>query len=202
MAEIPSYDYATFPECWQMLPRVERVPHRYVLDLCCGLNHSPVSAQVREIECETLTSVDAYQPYIEALNGQGHNGFPNAKNHRLHVAEAAGFVRAARQAGERFDLALLIDALEHFHHRDGEELLAALKTIVGAVLIFIPLGYCPINCDTYGGDNHFLHMHKATWEQHELEALGFAVDRYADICTTPSGVRSDGGWALWTGGAD
>lgn len=172
-------------------------PHRTVIDWGCGLNHSPISKQVKELPCDWLLSVDAWPEYVSKVLCMQLAGEYKAAEHEVLCGDIRDVAYELRQAGQQVDLSLVIDVLEHLYLDDGIAWLADLKAISEAVLIWVPLGYAPVSQDTYGGNNHALHTHRASWEAADLEKLGFALEVVPNAHTAIFNRRVDAGWACW-----
>lgn len=72
----------------------------------------------------------------------------------------------------RYDLALMVDVLEHFEPAAGVELLEALLNAADAVLVGLPATFVP-TVEVWHNPHE---IHRAGWTAQELEAAGFAVE--------------------------
>lgn len=188
---------------WKTLPALDLLgrvaalgQHCSVVDWGCGLNHSPVSCQVRDLECDLLLSVDAWPDYLATIRQQSYR----ARVHEYHLGDVLGIMRFLLDEGRACDLSLCLDIVEHLEQAEAERFLRGLQQISRAILIWIPLGYAPIAQDSYGGSNHFFHTHRSTWEAADLERLGFAVEVLPDFHTAMFGWPVAAGWACWQEG--
>lgn len=176
-----------------LLGRVKALgaPHT-VIDWGCGLNHSPISCQVKELACELLLSIDAWPPYTSAAIA----GEYKARSHRVITEDIRDAADHLAEEGFRTDLSLCLDIVEHLLPEEAIAWLEVVEKLSRAILIWIPLGEAPITHDTYGGENHFYHTHRSTWTREDLEALGYACDVIVDMHTPMFGHRVDGCWAV------
>jgi hypothetical protein len=163
-----------------------------VADWGCGMNHSPISKQVRDLHCGVLYSIDAWPEYIAY---QYSNTFL-ARVHIVMQGDVEAVLRHWKKYKPHVDLSLCLDIVEHLEKSAAIKWLKGVEKVSDAVLIWIPLGYAPITQDTYGGSNHELHTHRSSWEKEDLEKLGYAVEVLENFHTPMFGHRVDGGWAV------
>lgn len=171
---------------WNLLDRIQGA--RTIVDLGCGTNASPISKQVKEIECDYLLSVDAYQQYLDEIRDEDYK----AASHEYRCGKVTEVVK---NLSTKFDLALCLDIVEHVTKDEAIPFLYALEQVAERVLIWIPIGHCPVKKDPTGGDNHDLHTHKSTWTARDLEALSYNVEVFEDFHTPMFGFRVDAAWA-------
>jgi hypothetical protein len=186
------------------LSRVEALgKHASVVDWGCGLNHSPVSHQVRELDCDVLLSVDAWREYLIRLRGQAHT-FRARAHHYLQGEVDEVALSLLDQAPDNplpgdlprhFDLSLCLDVVEHLEKPRALRWLEMLEQVSDRILVWIPLGAAPIDRDTYGGHNDYYHTHRSTWVREDLEALGYAVEVEENAHSAMFGHRVDAAWA-------
>lgn len=114
--------------------------------------------------------IECYSPYIE-------KGWE--KNLLARVNLIHGDMRCYRSLLEQhnmpeaFDVALLIDSLEHISWLDGVQLLTSLQNHVKRIVVFTPWGFHPQDTDIYnlGGDKFQKHL--SGWYPSHLQMLGF-----------------------------
>ena len=162
-----------------------------VVDWGCGMNHGPISSQVRQLQCDRLVSIDVWPEYVSKVLAEPYA----AKEHHCYCTEILQFAALAFDKHRHYDLSLCLDIVEHFEKSSALDFLALVEGLSSHVLIWIPLGYAPITYDTYGGDNDYWHTHRSTWGPEELERLGYAVEVLENFHTPMFGHKVDGGWA-------
>jgi hypothetical protein len=179
-----------------LLSRVQYLqPLGLVVDWGCGPNEGPISSQVRRLDCDVLVSVDAWDPYIAKIRDEVFS----AKSRifvQSDVLEALTEI-AVGLSGKKIDLSICLDIVEHLEDAKAVNFLLGLQAISKAILVWIPIGYAPIDRDTYGGENHELHKHRSTWSVMALELLGFEVELLENFHTPMFGHRVDAAWAYW-----
>ena len=159
-----------------------------VVDLGAGKRDSPISEQMKQLECEWLISLEAFDPYLEFLLHGGHK----AKLHDVikHKIETYRFPKDT-------DVVVMIDVIEHLTKEDALALLARAMEVdsLRSIILFTVVG------DTVGYSNHDmgneLQEHKSAWSAEEFEDLGFEVTVYDDFHTHVKDVPVSAMWAIW-----
>jgi len=159
-----------------------------VVDLGAGKRDNPISLQVREIVCNHLISVEAFEPYIDFLLKAGNK----AKTHDVVLAH----ITKSNFKVKECDLVIMLDVIEHLPKSEALELLDFLKTKAKNILIFTPegdtLGY------TNGDMGNKLQEHLSAWEAQEFVDLGFDVTVYEQFHTHVKDYPIGAMWASWT----
>lgn len=75
-----------------------------------------------------------------------------------------------------YDMALMVDVLEHFDPADGATLLAALLEKVSVLLIGVPATFSE-TVEVWGNPHE---VHRSGWTAEDVQALGFAVELVHD----------------------
>ncbi|HOE95083.1 MAG TPA: class I SAM-dependent methyltransferase [Candidatus Sumerlaeota bacterium] len=139
------------------------------LDLGAGPGETVIARQILDIPWARLASVEAFHPYLNKLRQRQ----AAARRHEVldcRIEHVFGRFRA----GE-FDLALLIDVLEHFSRRDAVDLLLRLERFVNrGVVIFAPVGI--VEQDEL--DANALQRHRSHWLAEDWSRLGYQVEVY------------------------
>ncbi|MCL4553174.1 MAG: hypothetical protein M1305_06460 [Candidatus Marsarchaeota archaeon] len=162
-----------------------------VIDWGCGLNHSPISKQVRDIDCDLLLSIDAWPEYVERSRSTAFK----AKRHQALLGDMRAVALKLIERGDHTDLSLCLDVIEHLPRDDALNFLSRLEIISDRILVGIPLGYAPNDRDTYGGENHCYHAHRSTWTRDDFTGLGYACEVVKKFHSRRYGHRVDAGWA-------
>lgn len=80
------------------------------------------------------------------------------------------------QLAERYDMALMVDVLEHFSPAEGAALVAALIEKASALLIGVPAFFIP-TVEVWGNPHE---IHRSEWTAEGLRTLGFQVELIHD----------------------
>ena len=139
------------------------------IDLGCGPSETIVARQVLEVSWRRLISVDAFRPYLGKLRAK------TARAARHDICD----MRIPQVFGEylpgEFDVALLIDVLEHFPRREGLHLLTRLERFVRrGIVIFSPVGEVAQGAL----DGNPLQCHRSAWLPGDWTRLGYDVEAY------------------------
>jgi SAM-dependent methyltransferase len=160
-----------FEEGAELIERLRRVfgaPEGLsVLDLGCGPSETVIGRQMLEAPWRRLASVEAFAPYVDQLQRKT----ARAARHEIHAMRIEQiFDTFAR--GE-FDVAFLIDVLEHFTRRDALRLIVNLNRFVNrGIVVFAPLGLVPQEAL----DGNALQCHRSIWQAAQFARLGFDVE--------------------------
>lgn len=122
-----------------------------VVDLCCG-----EAITTRQLGFQKRTYVDLVKRDIQEENQYFVN------------KDVFEFL----QGTERFDVAIILDGIEHFKFWNGYNLLAAMEACSDKQIIFTPLGDYMTN---YGEDDHNPDSHKSGWTPEHLPAYNTLV---------------------------
>ena len=140
------------------------------LDLGCGKNESPISRKVLEIPFATLVSVDAWGESINNLHAKRAIGEIAAGNWISYTEDMTTLIKRLPRNG--YDMALMIDSLEHLEKAAAIEFLKDVDALnPRRVAVWLPLGTCPQGA--LGGNPY--EVHKSSWTVSELSELGFNV---------------------------
>jgi len=130
-----------------------------ILDVGCG-RHSPISQIIKSQRFHAI-GLDIFEPNLR-----------EAKRKGIHQDVILGDATALPLKNKTFNLAVLIEVLEHLNREDGEKALAELERVSKeTVLITTPVRKC-VHHDYYG--NPF-EEHKYIWNIKDLRARGFTV---------------------------
>jgi len=142
------------------------VEPRRVLDL--GMGTGKYGFLLREqTDLAYGRSQNDWRLHITGVEGYAENVGPHQRSvyDDITVAEIADVVGVYQ--GDRFDLTLLIDVIEHFAPHDARDLVNRVLQISRYLLISTPTAY-------YAQDNgnNPLQRHRSWWPQSELRRLG------------------------------
>lgn len=159
-----------------------------VVDLGAGERASAISARIRDIECAELVSVEAFPEHTWYLQAQ----YVKAKRHIVWEMDMVYF--AETRAADEFDIALLLDVLEHLEKPKALAFLKEVERITTKrILIWLPIGDCPQGAK----DGNPLEIHRSTWSVEELQALGYTVQHFPNFHTHIFPDRGvDAAWAI------
>jgi 2-polyprenyl-3-methyl-5-hydroxy-6-metoxy-1,4-benzoquinol methylase len=143
-----------------------------VIDIGAGLE-APYQLALQK-RAHRLVLLDAHQPYLDANHTRGHN-----------VERVCGVIPAAIGPGAfrdaEFDVAILIDVVEHLDRVQAHAVLLEAKRISRKVVLFTPEGSCPQDHDAYlMGADHW-QTHRSEWTREALEKYEFAAGRMEDF---------------------
>ena len=139
------------------------------IDLGCGPAESAVARQVLEVPWRRLVSIEAFLPYLNKLREKTaraarHDVYP------MRIQQIFGELPA-----REFDVALMIDVLEHFPQREGLRLLTRLERFAGrGIVLFSPVGL--VAQDEL--DDNALQRHRSAWRPEDWARLGYDVEVY------------------------
>lgn len=103
--------------------------------------------------------------------------------------------------GDRaFHVAFGIDFIEHLTLEDALVVVEGMKRVASKVVLFVPEGEHPQTKDVYGLGGDRWQTHRRTWHPMDLEALGFAVERWPDFHKHETGKAPGAMFAVWTSG--
>lgn len=141
--------------------------------------------------------IEGYEPYVGDLQ--------RALYDELFIGEATETLARLGAAGQRYDLVVAADILEHFSHEEGTVFLERCLVVGEIVLIVTPRSYF----DQASAENP-LQNHRSYWPEHELLRCGatavlhrgvstvclFGNKAIADAyCSAPDGLASP--WYRW-----
>jgi len=159
-----------------------------VYDLGAGKRDNPISIQVRDIKCNHLISVEAFEPYIDILLHAGNS----AKTHDVVLAHITNSNYKVKEC----DLVIMTDVIEHLTKSEALGLISHLKSVAKNIVIFTPEG------DTIGYSNNDmgnkLQLHQSAWTTDEFEALGFDVTVYEEFHIHVKDFPVGAMWATWS----
>jgi hypothetical protein len=119
-----------------------------------------------------LVGVEGYEPYV--------NDVARVVYDEVVVANANDFL--AQEGGERFDVALALDVLEHFEPQDGERFLGAALKRADHVVVLTPRGFYKQE-----GHENTLERHLSWWPAQAIEAAGERLGAHT-VCTRSQGA--------------
>jgi hypothetical protein len=177
----------TYEEAANLLKYFPEKPMK-VVDLGAGKRDSPISEQMKRLDCDWLISLEAFEPYLEFLLHGGHK----ARLHDVikHKIETYRFPRDT-------DVVVMVDVIEHLEEEEALDLIERAQNTpsVRTIIIFTPEG------DTIGYSNHDmgneLQEHKSAWFGYEFEDLGFDVTIYENFHTHVKDRPIGAIWAVW-----
>jgi hypothetical protein len=150
------------------------------LDLGCGAYNSDVARHVLEIPWLYLTSVDGYQPDLDAAAEKPCA----AAEWDLKKMDVRTYGH-----GEQVDVVLAFDVLEHLPKEDGKEWLKKLERFARRRIVL----FFPVEPDDFhrgwDADDNKLQEHLSHWKAHELQQLGYKVE---EIFGCHTETREDG----------
>lgn len=171
-----------------LLGRVKDLPLQpaTVLNLGAGICGSPISEQLHFLPCHRLIHVEKFEPYMTELKTM-----PFAAKHvEFHEVDIMEYLKSA--ALPTVDITLMIDVLEHLPRGDAERALEILmRKTRGRILIWVPLGDCPIEPI----HNNPYQVHLSTWHHDDPAFQGHTVERferYHEHLDPPA----DAGWVI------
>jgi SAM-dependent methyltransferase len=151
------------------------------LELGCGTGD-----KLAVTPCRVRVGVDAFRPYLEIARERWGNRI------ELHLGDALEYMRSELR---QFDAILLLDFLEHLEKAAASELLAICRRMAKRkIVLFIPLGECPQDTDSFSLGGEYWQTHRSTWSVSDLATEGF------DVAQWP-GYRQDRGmsaFAVWS----
>lgn len=103
--------------------------------------------------------IEGYEPYIGDVQ--------RAIYDRLVIGEALATLDRLAAEGERYDLAIASDILEHFEPDDGRRLLARCLAVAGLLLVATPRAFFEQD-----DEHNVLEVHRSHWPEHELLRAG------------------------------
>ncbi len=138
-----------------------------VLNLGAGNGEGIFSANLQSIQFHTIVNVEIFE---DALFNLSHYHFA-AKNVDFINAEMCGYVRTLKD--KSFDIAVLIDAIEHVTTEQAWALIKELKRVCRKrIIMFLPLGEALQG--EYGGNAW--QEHKSTWSPEDFELPNAEVE--------------------------
>lgn len=158
-----------------------------VLDLGCGFGWA--AAAIRQW---LDAGVQPWRTRIEAV--EAFSAYRNPAWHLYDAVYCCDLRDWVARNDRTWDAILLLDALEHFDHSEGEALLAQLRGALapsGVLLVVTPAIWFAQGAAH--GNTH--ETHRSLWTADELRALGFAVlwdgelDRWGQSMLVGSATR-------------
>lgn len=158
------------------------------LNLGAGYCGSPISRQIPELPFDNLDNVELFLPYFEALTRLSYKA-TLVSNWHDDV-----FQWLEEHPALKHDFVLLIDIVEHFTALRGIELIhKAIDKANKAVLLWVPIGYCPQ--EPY--DNNPYQKHLSTWTK-DMTILPFINDITAEFFHYPKfHGHVDAAWVVY-----
>lgn len=139
------------------------------VDLGAGPGESAIAKQVLDIPWKRLASVDAFLPYLHKLQAKKCA----AQQHDVHDGRIEHVFEDF--PAKEFDIALMIDSLEHLTRGNAMKMLTRLENFVTmGVVVFVPIG--KVEQEPY--DMNALQRHLSFWKTTDLAKLGYSVDHY------------------------
>lgn len=183
MINVPAIPNSPDELDYSLLDLAPRLPQPFtslaVLNLGAGNGEGIFSQQIQEFPFHHLVNVEIHP---DALFQLSHHPFASPSIEFIN-ADALEYVRTLPD--KSFDVALLIDVLEHFTRDDAFELLRQLKRVCRQkIILFLPFGETPQ--DEYGGNPH--QRHQSTWSPEDFDLPDTNVDicwRHYHIIGTP-----------------
>ncbi len=139
------------------------------IDLGCGAGETVIAKQILNVPWRRLQSVDAFEPYLNKLRQQSARA-------RQHAITELRVEQVFEHFGPgEFDVAILIDVLEHFTRREAIALLVRLERFAGrGVAVFSPVG----RVEQDDLDGNAFQCHRSFWLPEDWARLGYDVEVY------------------------
>lgn len=171
-----------------LLGRIKDLPLQRctVLNLGAGICGSPISEQLHFLPCHRIIHVEKFEPYMSQLRTM-----PFAAEHvEFHEVDIMDYINSPQMP--TVDIALMIDVLEHLPRTDAERVLQVLmKKVRRRILIWVPLGECPIEPIH---DNPF-QVHLSTWYPDDPLFAGHTVENFEKFHEHLD-PPADAGWVM------
>jgi len=171
-----------------LLGRIKDLPLRSmtVLNLGAGICGSPISEQLHFLPCRRLIHIEKFQPYMAQLKQMPFA----ASEVEFHEVDIMDYITSP--AMPDVDIALMIDVLEHLPRADADEVLRVLtRRVRERILIWVPLGECPIEPIH---DNPY-QVHLSTWHPDDPAFAGHQVEKFEKFHQHLD-PPADAGWVI------
>lgn len=145
-----------------------------------------------------VTMLDGWLPYFK------HREIPAEAMHGITLVCGDILNVLPRYRVEAFDVALLIDVVEHFDEVGAVSVLRIAGRIARRVVAFIPDGNHPQDKDVYGTGNDHYQTHRSTWDLENVSKIKIggvhpAVQRWENFHASEAvhGKDPHAIWAIW-----
>lgn len=136
-----------------------------ILDCACGRGAWGFFIRSQIEGVPYLEGFDLYVPYIKKLKELG-----------LYDSVYVMDIRAVETLGERFDIILAFDVLEHLEYDEAVKTLRDLENMCDRLLIVsFPIGF---QSQDVGYDGNSYQIHKSSFQPKELKKWGYEVRRF------------------------
>ncbi len=143
-----------------------------VLDIGSGFE-APYQRPV-SIRASKLVMMDAHRPYLDANKTVGPNVFRVCGRVPEALPEALAIV-------PHFDVALLVDFIEHLDMATGRGVIRELQQVADRIVIFTPEGWMFQNHDPYLMHGDHWQTHRSGWTAYDVAELGFRYELWEDF---------------------
>lgn len=142
--------------------QAETVGYRSVIDLGCRFGNR---LHIVWIGVARRKGIEICKQYLDRGRQLGFidGAIVQADHGDMRVADCRGY-----------EVAMLIDTLEHIEKQDGLDLIQRLKGEVLKILVFTPNGFNEQTASAYEPEADEYEVHRSGWTIPELEALGFS----------------------------
>lgn len=165
------------------LVQKEVTPQDSVISIGCG-----VLQEILGLRCKSFLGVDIYQPYVDKLKSQGVNAVcADATRHDF---------------GDRYDIVLALDVLEHLDKTDALALINKMKDISDSkVIVYTPsLFFDNVNVNWKGEDqNIFGWLENSDYSPYKNMGLNKHQEH---LCLITEGELQEFGFATSTDNPD
>lgn len=167
---------------FDLLGRLGDVTNMVVANLGAGHCASPISRQILDLKCASLTNVEIFEPYYKELIGFKYA----AANVTTHNVDILAWLLGCQD--KCVDVVLMIDVLEHFDRAQAAKILHHVQRIArGCMWLWIPIGNCPQ--DAYDGNSYQRHF--STWYQADFKGRHFEYFHMIHGHSSAAWVRFD-----------
>ena len=126
----------------------------------------------QQLKTRARIGVEIFEPYVRDFNVLG-------------VRKVAGDMRQYRNLGlPEFDVALIVDALEHIPKDEGLEFLECLREDCSRILLYVPEGNWPQESDPWGYYNPH-QSHQSEWSPEDFDDR-WVITRWLDLGRNPT----------------
>ena len=168
------------------------IPEISVLDLGCGTRSSAVSKQLRSMPFQHLVGVDASEEYLDIVRRVPHAAYTDYINYDVRVVDNIF------KEPKHFDVAVILDVLEHFEKDHGEVFLTNLERLIRKrIIIWMPFGNTEGFFSLQSGvtSAQDLETHKSSWYPEDLRKMGYSVEVFKAFHKHLN-PPADAGWCI------
>lgn len=179
------------PPHFDLLSRLGNLPFEKMtaINFGAGDYNSEIAKQIINIPFKKLVDIEIDKPTIEKISLKTFS----AKQHVV----VNKFIQEWGDL-EKFDIAFLLDVIEHLSREEGEELLDKLERIITRkIVIFFPLEMEGFHRQNIYNNKYQEHI--SYWRQHDFIVRGYSVETITDCHSEyRNGVNKvyDAAWAI------